>query len=55
MEGLLAEVPEHRGLLVASASGFTQYAYAYVALPADEVEAARPGRAGELRHRAKEL
>ena len=34
MEGLLAEVPEHRGLLLAAARGFTQYAYAYVALPA---------------------
>ena len=55
MEGLLAEVPEHRGLLVAAARGFTQYAYAYVALPADEIEDAVPGRARKLRRRAKRL
>jgi hypothetical protein len=30
VEGLLAESPAHRGLLFAAASGFTQYAYAYV-------------------------
>lgn len=29
-ESLLAEMPEHRGLLLASARGFTQYAYAFV-------------------------
>src|SRR5580698_9355793 len=27
MESLLAESPKHRGLLLATASGFTQYAY----------------------------
>ncbi len=43
IEALLEEVPDHRGLLVAAASGFTQYAYAYVALPADEIERALPG------------
>lgn len=37
-ESLLAESPEHRGLLLAAARGFTQYAYAYVASPADEIE-----------------
>ncbi len=55
MEGLLADVPEHRGLLIASASGFTQYAYAYVDLPALQLEAAEPRRARELRLRAKKL
>ena len=55
MEGLLADVPEHRGLLVASARGFTQYAYAYVALPADEIEDTALGRAQKLRRRAKRL
>lgn len=29
-ESLLTELPEHRGLLLASARGFTQYAYAFV-------------------------
>ncbi len=55
IEGLLAEVPEHRGLLVAAASGFTQYAYAYVAMPADEIEDAAPKRARKERRRAKRL
>jgi len=30
MESVLAETPEHRGLLSATAAGFTQYAYAFV-------------------------
>ena len=30
METLLAENPRHEGLLLASASGFTQYAFAFV-------------------------
>lgn len=55
MEGLLAEVPEHRGLLVAAAGGFTQYAYAYVDLQALALEDSDPRRARELRQRAKRL
>jgi len=35
MESLLSEVPEHRGLLLAAARGFTQYAYVYVQTPAE--------------------
>ena len=38
VEGLLAESPEHRGLLLAAASGFTEYAYAYVNQDADMIE-----------------
>src|SRR5215469_2620784 len=30
MESLLAESPRHRGLLFATASGFTQYAFVYI-------------------------
>lgn len=37
MESLLAEVPGHRGLLLATARGFTQYAYVYVQSPAEEL------------------
>jgi predicted anti-sigma-YlaC factor YlaD len=50
MEGLLAEKPRHEGLLTALASGFTQYAYAFVQGDADladlegRLEAARAGR-----------
>lgn len=36
MESLLSESPDHRGLLLAAASGFTQYAYAFVQQDADE-------------------
>ena len=36
IESLLAEVPDHKGLLLAAARGFTQYAYVYVQLPAEE-------------------
>ena len=37
-ESILAETPNHRGLLLAASRGFVQYAYAYVELPADELE-----------------
>ena len=39
MESLLNESPKHRGLLFATASGFTQYAYAFVQQEAEEIEA----------------
>jgi predicted anti-sigma-YlaC factor YlaD len=38
IESLLAEVPDHKGLLLAAARGFTQYAYVYVQSPAEEAE-----------------
>lgn len=55
IESLLAESPRHRGLLLAAASGFTQYAYAFLQQEADEVEATDPERAEALRHRARGL
>ena len=55
IEGLLETLPDHRGLLVAAASGFTQYAYAYVALPADEIETESPRAARVMRRRAHRL
>jgi predicted anti-sigma-YlaC factor YlaD len=55
MESLLAESPRHKGLLLASASGFTQYAYVYVQLKADEVEPADLTEATALRARARRL
>src|SRR6266478_8267217 len=39
VETLLAESPRHKGLLLAAASGFTQYSYAFVEEEADEIEA----------------
>lgn len=55
MESLLAESPKHRGLLLASASGFTQYGYAFVQLEADQVEQEDLAKAGEMRTRARHL
>src|SRR6266550_3621879 len=37
METLLAESPRHKGLLFAAASGFTQYAFAFVQQDAEEM------------------
>jgi predicted anti-sigma-YlaC factor YlaD len=56
MEGLLAEHPDHQGLLTALASGFTQYGYAFVQTEADELELVGRGAPARLaRERAKRL
>jgi predicted anti-sigma-YlaC factor YlaD len=55
MESLLAESPRHKGLLLATASGFTQYTYAFVQQDADEMEDKDVKAAGELRARARRL
>ncbi|MBN2451205.1 MAG: TRAP transporter TatT component family protein [Lentisphaeria bacterium] len=55
MESLLAERPKHEGLLLASASGFTQYAYAFVQQEADFAEEVDLERAMALRARACRL
>jgi predicted anti-sigma-YlaC factor YlaD len=55
MEGLLEEAPKHEGLLLATASGFVQYAYGWVQMEADFVEAKDLARATELRGRAQRL
>jgi predicted anti-sigma-YlaC factor YlaD len=54
-ESILDGVPQHRGLLLATASGFAQYAYAFVVLEADRVEDQDLAQARELRRRAKKL
>ncbi|MGR9073229.1 MAG: TRAP transporter TatT component family protein [Gammaproteobacteria bacterium] len=36
VETLLAQTPRHKGLLLAAVRGFTQYAYAYIELPAEQ-------------------
>lgn len=38
MESLLAESPNHAGLLLATCSGFTQYGYAFVQVDAEEIQ-----------------
>ena len=55
MESFLAENPRHPGLLAAAASGFTQYAYAFVQQDADEAEPHDLAAAEALRERAKRL
>ncbi len=55
MESLLAETPRHEGLLLATARGFTQYAFAFVESPADEAEEKDFATASALHQRAKRL
>ena len=55
MESLIAESPRHRGLLTAASRGFTQYAYAYVEVPADEIEERDLAAAYAGRERARRL
>jgi predicted anti-sigma-YlaC factor YlaD len=55
MEGLLDQVPQHRGLLFATSSGFTQYSYVWVQQPADEVEQKDVAQAKQMRLRARNL
>jgi predicted anti-sigma-YlaC factor YlaD len=55
IEGLLAEAPDHPGLLLAAASGFTQYGYAFVQQDADVLEDVDLDAARTQRTRAKRL
>ena len=55
VESLLSESPNNKGLLLASCSGFTQYAHAFVQDEADYTEAADLARATAMRARAKKL
>jgi predicted anti-sigma-YlaC factor YlaD len=55
MEALLAESPRHSGLLLAAASGFTQYSYAFVQQDSDELEDKDLAAALEMKGRARRL
>ena len=55
IEGLLEQRPEHRGLLLAAAGGFTQYAYAFIQQDAEELEEQDVTAALEMRNRARRL
>lgn len=55
IEGHLDELPDHAGLRLAAAAGFTQYAYAFVQQDADELEATDLKAAEALRARARRL
>lgn len=55
MESVLAERPEHAGLLEATARAYTQYAYAFLQQEADEIEERNIAAAYRLRERARKL
>jgi predicted anti-sigma-YlaC factor YlaD len=55
VESLLAESPRHRGLLLAAASGFTQYANVCVQYDAEVIETQSLEQAVALRTRARRL
>ncbi|MFI4890585.1 MAG: TRAP transporter TatT component family protein [Steroidobacterales bacterium] len=55
MESLLDQDPRHRGLLLATARGFTQYSYAFVQLDADMLEDQDYVGSARLRQRARRL
>ena len=55
IESLLAETPAHRGLRLAAASGFTQYAFAFVQQDADLIADQDFAAASLLRSRARRL
>jgi hypothetical protein len=54
-ESVLQQTPDHAGLAEAVGSGFTQYAYAFVAFEADKLEATDSRAAQRLRQRAARL
>jgi len=54
-ESLLRASPDHRRLAESVTAGFTQYAYAFVAFEAEQVEAKDVRRAQALRQRAARL
>jgi predicted anti-sigma-YlaC factor YlaD len=55
IESTLASTPRHEGLLLAAASGFTQYAYGFVEQSADFLQDANLDSATQLRVRARKL
>lgn len=55
MENLLAETPDHRGLRLAAASGFTQFAYGFLEQEADQLADEDFAGATRLRARARRL
>jgi len=55
IESLLSESPDHQGLLLAAARGFTQYAYAFLQQEAEEAEAHSLAQALQLEDRARRM
>jgi predicted anti-sigma-YlaC factor YlaD len=55
VESLLAQSPNHRGLLLTASSGFALYSYAYVDSRGEMIEDENLDRARQLRDRARKL
>jgi predicted anti-sigma-YlaC factor YlaD len=55
IESLLAEQPEHRGLLLGAARGYLLYSYAFVNIPAEESRLDDIERTRALRQRSRNL
>lgn len=55
IEGLIEASPENEKLRLAAASGFTQYAYAFLLEDADRIESTDPAAAEALRARSRKL
>ena len=55
IEGLLAQSPKNKNLLLAACSGFTQYGYGHLQQDADLIEGADLAKATELRDRARKM
>jgi predicted anti-sigma-YlaC factor YlaD len=55
MEGLLAETPRHRGLLLSMSSNFTQYAYAFVQQESERLQTSDLAASESERQRARRL
>ena len=54
-ETTLKNEPEHIALAQAVTAGLTQYAYAFISQPADELQSSDPERSNQLRERAKRM
>lgn len=54
-EAILEQTPNHKGLLLAISSGYAQYSYAFVQLPADTLTPWNVKRSKELKSYAKKL
>ena len=55
MESVLAEAPDHRGLLAATSAAFTQYAWAFVQQEGDRLALTETDQAWESWNRARKL
>jgi predicted anti-sigma-YlaC factor YlaD len=55
IESLLAESPQHKGLLLAAASGFTEYSRAFVEQRSDEAQKDNLEQSERMRARARRL